>query len=97
MRDLLLTIANAHEEVIKTGLSKPVVLFNSFADNKLIFKLVCLIKDVNKKSLVLSELNYAIEQAFREHHIEMPLQREIHLKLSDLVFLVTKMSELNKD
>ena len=85
VHDILLDIALNHEEVIKTGRSKPIVLFHSFADNTMMFQLNCLIKDVNKKSLVQSELHFAIEKAFRDHNIEMPFpQREIHLKWDEL-------------
>ena len=95
VRDVLLDIANHHEEIIKTGRNKPVVIFHSFGNDSLIFQLVCLIKDVNKKSLIQSELNYAIEEAFREHRIEMPYpQREIHIKLSELESLITQVKAL---
>ncbi len=80
VRDVLLAVANEHEEIIKSGRNKPMVLFRSFADSALVFLLGCLIKDVNKKALVQSDLNFAIEKAFREHQIVMPFpQREIHL------------------
>ena len=85
VQDVLLAIANGHEEVVKSGRNKPVVLFRSFADSSLIFQLGCLIKDVNKKSVVKSDLNFAIEKAFREHNIEMPYpQREIRIKVDEL-------------
>lgn len=71
VRQLLLDIAHAHDEVIKTGSMKPTVLFRSFGENKLVFQLWCLILDVNKKSAVQSDINFAIEQSFREHQIEM--------------------------
>lgn len=91
VRDVLLAIANNHDEVIKSGRNKPVVLFRSFADSSLIFQLGCLIKDVNKKSVVKSDLNFAIEQAFREHNIEMPYpQREIRIKVDELKALTEK-------
>jgi small-conductance mechanosensitive channel len=94
VHDVLLNIALQHEEVIKIGRNKPTVLFVSFGDSSLVFQLSCLIKDVNKKSVVQSELNYAIEKAFREHQIEMPYpQREIHLKLAELTAISTKISE----
>ncbi len=84
IRDILLEVAQNNDEVMKTGRNKPSVLFRAFADSALIFQLGCLIKDVNKKSMVQSELNFAIEEAFRKHHIEMPFpQREIHLKLTE--------------
>lgn len=92
VRDVLLALANEHEDIIKTGRNKPQVLFRSFGTDSLIFQLVCLIKDVNKKSLIQSELNYGIEEAFRENHIDMPYpQREIHIKLSELESLTTQV------
>ena len=91
VRDVLLAIANGHEEVVKSGRNKPVVLFRSFADSSLIFELGCLIKDVNKKSVVKSDLNFAIEKAFREHNIEMPYpQREIRIKVDELQTVTEK-------
>lgn len=80
VRDTLLNIANLHEDVVKTGRSKPLVLFRSFGDNNLSFQLWCLIKDVNKKHIVQSDLNYAIEEAFRKQNISMAFpQRELHI------------------
>ena len=84
IRDILLEVAHNNDEVMKTGRNKPTVLFRSFADSALMFQLGCLIEDVNKKLVVQSELNFAIENAFREHHIDMPFpQREIHLKFTE--------------
>lgn len=66
VRELLLEAAHAHEEVIKTGRNKPHVLFRAFQEKGLAFQLCCLIKDVNKKLLVQSDLNFAIEHRLRE-------------------------------
>lgn len=85
VRDLLLNLANNNEEVIKSHRNKPVVLFCSFGDSNLIFQLWCLIKDVNKKAQVTSELNFAIDEAFRENNINMAFPtQDINLKLADL-------------
>ena len=93
VRDVLLNVANQHEEVIKTGRHKPTVLFRSFAASALIFQLGCLIKDVNKKSIVQSDLNFAIERAFREHNIHMPFpQSEVHLTMTDLAELAKSVN-----
>ena len=92
VRDVLLNLANNHEEVIKSHRNKPVVLFQSFGDSNLIFQLWCLIKDVNKKAIVESELNFAIDEAFRENKINMayPTQ-DINLKLADLEIIKEKL------
>ncbi len=71
VREVLLSIANLHEEVIKIGRSKPYVLFRSFGPNHLVFQLSCLIKDVNRKGIIQSDLNYAIEERFRKHQIAL--------------------------
>ena len=80
VKDTLLTIANLHDDVVKTGRIKPIVLFKSFADSNLIFHLLCVIKDVNKKQIVKSDLHFAIDEAFRKHNISMAYpHRDIHL------------------
>lgn len=95
VKNVLLEIANQNEEVIKTGRNKPVVFFKSFDENAILFELSCLIRDVNNKTAVHSDLNFAIEQAFRENSIEMPFpQREIHLKLSELKDLGDKIESM---
>ncbi len=85
VRDTLLEIANRHDEVIKTERNKPTVLLSSFGENGLLFQLTCLLKDVNKKSVVRSDINFEIDKAFRERQINMPfVQREIHIRASEL-------------
>ncbi len=82
VHDVLMEVALLHEEVVKSNRHKPVVLFRSFGNSALMFQLSCLIKDVNKKSLVRSDLHYAIDKAFRLHNLIMPFpQSEIHLNL----------------
>ena len=84
VREVLLNVANSHDEVIKTGRNKPAVLLRSFGESSLVFQLWCLIKDVNSKSFVRSELNFHIYRAFREHNISMAFpQRDIHLTMDD--------------
>ncbi len=78
---LLTEIAMNHPEVLKSGNKKPMVLFRSFGDSSLVFQLWCMIRDVNKKYIVSSELHYAIDKAFREHHISIAFpQRDVHIK-----------------
>ncbi len=95
VREVLLDVANQHEEVIRIGRNKPAVLLASFTNGSLLFTLTCLIKDVNKKSLVKSELNFAIEKAFRTHHIEMPsCQNELHLSITELSTLAKQLKSV---
>ncbi len=66
VRAVLLDAAMAHEDVIKSGRNKPYVLFRSFQEKTLSFQLCCLIKDVNKKLMVQSDLNFVIDDGLRE-------------------------------
>ena len=70
VKELLLKAANNHDEIINTPRNKPSVLFRSFGEKALLFQLCCLIKDVNIKLLVQSDLNFAIDQLLRENNIE---------------------------
>ena len=79
--EALMEVAIAHPEVVNTPLNKPVVLFRSFGDSALLFELWCLIKDVNRKYVVTSELNLAIDQAFRKNNISIAFpQQDVHIK-----------------
>ncbi len=80
--ELLLKAANEHEDVItdRSDVSKPSVVFNEFGADSLNFELRANVKDVKLKTRVLSDINYAIEAAFREAGIEIPYaQRDLHL------------------
>ena len=72
VRSLLLEVATAHDAIVKQAPNAPTVVFRAFADNKLVFQLWGMIHDVNKKSAVQSDLNFAINAIFRKHHIQFP-------------------------
>lgn len=83
--EVLMDVALAHPEVVKTPSNKPLVLFRSFGDNALLFELWCLIKDVNSKYIVTSELNLAIDEAFRKNNISIAFpQRDVHVKFDPI-------------
>lgn len=71
VKKLLLQAALNHDEVIKAGRLPPTVLFLAFGKNHMKFQIVCLIRNTNKQAVVKSDLNFAIEQLFREHSIHM--------------------------
>ena len=81
VEQLLSKIANEHEFVLKTP--KPIIRFVTFGDSSLNFKILfwassdhfLIIEDVK------SDLNYAIDKAFRKHNITIPFpQRELWVK-----------------
>jgi len=83
VKKILLDIGHQHPEVIIEGEPSllPRVLFRSFGESALQFELWCVVKDVNLKSIVQSDLNFAIDAAFREHNISIAFpQRDLHIK-----------------
>ncbi len=82
VRDILLAIAEDNENIIKTGIMpKPIVLFREFGDSSLNFELRVFLRNVDSRLRIISELNFAIDKAFREEGIEIPFpQRDLHVK-----------------
>lgn len=79
--EILREAANAHPQVLKERSDmKVLVFFRGFGDNALNFELRCFIRDVESKLGVTSDLNLAIDKAFRQHSIDVPFpQRTVHL------------------
>ena len=78
VRELLIEAAVGNAKVAKT--KKPSVIFNNFGDSSLEF----ILRFSTNKSFMLpiikSELRFAIDKKFREHHIQIPFpQRDIHI------------------
>ncbi|NOQ89476.1 MAG: mechanosensitive ion channel [Gammaproteobacteria bacterium] len=82
VRDILMTIAEENEDVVKSGtMPKPIVLFREFGDSSLNFELRVFLHNVDSRLSVISDLNFAIDKAFRENNIEIPFpQRDLHVK-----------------
>ena len=82
VKQILLDIAYGLDMVICKSpiIPRPLVLFRSFGDSSLDFELRCFIKNVDNRLSVTSEINFAIDKAFREAGIEIPFpQRDIHI------------------
>lgn len=79
VHQILLDIANNHPMVIKehSQLSPPKVLFRHFGENSLDFELRCFIRDIDQRLNVISELNFAIVDAFRHEGIEIPFPQRV--------------------
>ena len=84
VKRLLLEAAYAHELVLgeeQQEAPKPNVLFARFGDSSLDFELKVYVRQVAKRYQVLSDLNFAIDAAFREHGVTIPFpQRDLWLK-----------------
>jgi small-conductance mechanosensitive channel len=80
---ILIDAANRHPLVMTNypGIPEPRALFLGFGDSSLNFELRCFVRDVDKRLLTLSDLNLAIDAAFREAGIEIPFpQRDLHFR-----------------
>jgi len=78
----LIAIASEHPGVLKNqqGVSPPKVFFIEFGDSALLFELRCFIRQVDRKFEIRSDLNVAIDAAFRAAGISIPFpQRDVHL------------------
>ncbi len=82
VRDILLKIAEDNPNVANTNfIPKPKVLFREFGDSALNFELRVFLFDISSRLGVISELNFAIDKAFREANIEIPFpQRDINVR-----------------
>ncbi|GAB3676060.1 mechanosensitive ion channel family protein [Salinisphaera aquimarina] len=71
-QELLIEIAKNHNEVISDGVAgvpRPMALFRNFGDSTLDFELRCFVRDVTRRYIVISDLNFAIDAAFRDNDI----------------------------
>lgn len=81
VRELLLKACSDHPLVISDGSAPmPKVLFRAFGESSLDFELRCYILNIDSRLDVISDLNFAINDLFREHDIEIPFpQRDVHI------------------
>jgi len=81
--ETLLEVANNNAEVIKGNpkLPDPYALFLDFGDSSLDFELCAIIRDINRRRYVTSDINRAINAAFNKQGIEIPFpQRDLHVR-----------------
>ncbi|KAF0192841.1 MAG: mechanosensitive ion channel [Gammaproteobacteria bacterium] len=82
VKRILEEVAGAHPEIIKDNDECPLrVLFLQFGESSLNFELRAHIRNIDKRLQVVSDLHFAIDDAFRREGIEIPFpQRDIHVK-----------------
>ena len=81
--ETLLEVANNNADVIKGNpqLPDPCALFLDFGDSSLDFELRVIIRDVNQRRRVTSDINRAINAAFNKQGIEIPFpQRDVNFR-----------------
>ncbi|MGB1579989.1 MAG: mechanosensitive ion channel domain-containing protein [Nevskiales bacterium] len=81
VKKVLLEVAANNNDVIKEGhpfIPGPQVLFKGFGDSSLDFELRVFIRQVDKRLVIVSAINFAIDAAFREHRVNIPFpQRDV--------------------
>ena len=82
VKTILEKVAAEHPSVVLDGSApKPRVLFRGFGESSLDFELRCHIQNIDERLQVVSDLNFAIDAAFRENGIEIPFpQRDVHVR-----------------
>jgi small-conductance mechanosensitive channel len=86
VKKLLLEVAAQNPDVLEQPV--PMVLFMEFGDSALLFELrVWTDTCTHRKNMLISALNYAIIEKFREHGVEIPFpQRDIHFRSGEVRF-----------
>jgi uncharacterized protein YndB with AHSA1/START domain len=81
VKQILERVANEHNEVITDGRAPaPRALFMGFGDSSLDFELRVRLQRIERRYSVLSDLNFAIDAAFRAEGVEIPFpQRDLHI------------------
>ena len=78
VKSILIEVAVSHPKVLKS--TTPKVLLIDFGESSLRFKLIFVINNSYEHLSVKSDLRFAIDKKFREHHITIPFpQRSVHL------------------
>ena len=82
VKQLLLDVANKHLQVLtdRADVKPPQVFFISFGDSALLFELRCFIRNITRRTEIISDLNFEIDRVFRENGVQIPFpQRDLHL------------------
>ncbi len=83
VKEILETVSAEHPEVItdSTRATPPKALFMGFGDSSLDFELRVRIKRIERRYDVTSDINFAIDEGFRENGITIPFpQRDLHVR-----------------
>jgi len=71
----------AHDFLNDGTSPRPLILFRGFGDSSVDFELRVHLYDVDRRLSTISNINFAIDKAFREEDIEIPFpQRDVHVK-----------------
>ncbi|MGQ9631419.1 MAG: mechanosensitive ion channel family protein [bacterium] len=94
VRKALLEVAQSNPEVLSD--SPPFVKFSGFGDSSLDFELLVWTRNPSRREVLISDINFAIDSAFRKYGVEIPFpQRDIHIRSSiPLEVLIGQLNDL---
>ena len=97
VKEALLEVARNHPATLSDP--EPKVFFESFGDSALNLELVVWSAEMSfRPRSFRSDLNFAIDQAFRERGIELPFpQRDVHFRIGSLVVRRSGSRSRNED
>ena len=85
VKEALMKVAASHEHVLEEP--APVARFTGFGDSSLDFDLLLWVDAPEMQYTIHSDINYAIDAAFREAGISIPFpQRDLHIRSSEVNF-----------
>jgi small-conductance mechanosensitive channel len=85
VKETLIAVAQSHALVLKDPV--PIVMFKNFGESSLEFELAVWLDSPEQEPVIMSDLRFAIDRAFREKRIEIPLpQREVRVLQSTATF-----------
>ena len=83
VKDILQQIGDDNPNIFNKNYHKlsPTVLFMGFGSSSLNFELRCFLRNIQDRLVTISDINFAIDAAFREANIEIPFpQQDIHIR-----------------
>lgn len=84
VKETLLSVAKSHPDIVEYPL--PEVRFLEFGSSSLNFDLLVWTDEANKQYLLKSQINYAIDEAFRKANIRIPFpQQDLHLQMTPAI------------
>lgn len=84
VKEILLKVAEENRDVLRTP--PPAVRFLGFGDSSLDFELLIWVNEPEQQYVIHSDINYAIDAAFRKGGVQIPFpQRDLHLKSSNVL------------
>lgn len=81
VKEALIGVARAHPDVLESP--EPEVRFLEFGNSSLDFELLAWTDEPKKQFLLKSQINFAIDEAFRKANVRIPFpQRDLHLQMT---------------